>query len=182
MIIHDLNIVCITLRPGKADPPLIIDTNTVLSPPITLQCLEPISRWDPQITERKGALENQQLPSSNSFYGTEPQDVLVEEQPFRFFRAKGTDHREAVYSASRHRSSDTNCAVRQLHGPTARRLWENGAQDAQKSLSRKAAGEWKPEAYPQGCVEDFDELRKKLTDIFSSRLGTGFEPENSQNN
>jgi hypothetical protein len=31
----------------------------------------------------------------------------------------------------------------------------------------KAAGESKPEAYPQGYVEDFDEPRTTLTDFFS---------------
>jgi len=34
----------------------------------------------------------------------------------------------------------------------------------------KAAGESKPEAYPQGYVEDFDELRTKLADFFSALL------------
>ena len=33
----------------------------------------------------------------------------------------------------------------------------------------KAAGESKPEAYPQGYVEDLDELRTKLEAIFNSR-------------
>jgi hypothetical protein len=36
--------------------------------------------------------------------------------------------------------------------------------------SSKAAGESKPEAYPQGYVEDFDELRTKLADFFSILL------------
>ena len=31
----------------------------------------------------------------------------------------------------------------------------------------KAAGESKPEAYPQGYVEDFDEPRTMLTEFFS---------------
>jgi hypothetical protein len=39
-----------------------------------------------------------------------------------------------------------------------------------KSSPGKAAGESKPEAYPQGYVEDFDELRTKLADFFSSLL------------
>jgi hypothetical protein len=39
-----------------------------------------------------------------------------------------------------------------------------------KSSSSKAAGESKPEAYPQGYVEDFDEPRTKLADFFSIRL------------
>jgi len=38
----------------------------------------------------------------------------------------------------------------------------------------KAAGELKPEAYPQWCVEDFDEPRTKLAGFFSILLGFGF--------
>jgi len=37
-------------------------------------------------------------------------------------------------------------------------------------LSSKAAGESKPEAYPRGYVEDFDEPRTKLADFFSILL------------
>ena len=40
-----------------------------------------------------------------------------------------------------------------------------------KRPSSKAAGESKPEAYPLGYVEDFDELRTKLADFFSILLG-----------
>ena len=39
-----------------------------------------------------------------------------------------------------------------------------------KSLSSKAAGESKPEAYPLGYVEDFDEPRTPLADFFSILL------------
>jgi hypothetical protein len=39
-----------------------------------------------------------------------------------------------------------------------------------KKPSSKAAGESKPEAYPLGYVEDFDEPRTKLEGFFSSRL------------
>jgi hypothetical protein len=39
-----------------------------------------------------------------------------------------------------------------------------------KSLSSKAAGESKPEAYPLGYVEDFDESRTPLADFFSILL------------
>ena len=38
-----------------------------------------------------------------------------------------------------------------------------------KKADSKAAGESKPEAYPQGYVEDFDELRTKLPAFFSIR-------------
>ena len=39
-----------------------------------------------------------------------------------------------------------------------------------KSSSSEAAGESKPEAYPQGYVEDFDETRTKLADFINSLL------------
>jgi hypothetical protein len=46
-----------------------------------------------------------------------------------------------------------------------------------KTSYNKAAGELKPEAYPQGYVEDFDEPRTQLDDVFIIRgvrlLGLG---------
>ena len=42
--------------------------------------------------------------------------------------------------------------------------------ECSKSSSNEAAGESKPEAYPQGYVEDFDESRTKLADFFSILL------------
>jgi hypothetical protein len=38
-----------------------------------------------------------------------------------------------------------------------------------KQSSSEAAGESKPEAYPLGYVEDFDELRTKLEAVFNIR-------------
>ena len=42
-----------------------------------------------------------------------------------------------------------------------------------KQFVGKAGGESKPEAYPRGYVEDFDEPRTKLADCFSILLGCG---------
>jgi hypothetical protein len=48
-----------------------------------------------------------------------------------------------------------------------------------KRLSSKAAGKSKPEAYPLGYVEDFDEPRTKLAAFFSILLkGRRREPLN----
>jgi hypothetical protein len=44
---------------------------------------------------------------------------------------------------------------------------ENVPAGCSKRPFSKAAGESKPEAYPQGYVEDFDEPRTKLADFFS---------------
>ena len=47
---------------------------------------------------------------------------------------------------------------------------ENSLAGCSKRLPSKAAGESKPEAYPLGYVEDFDEPRTKLADFFSILL------------
>jgi hypothetical protein len=44
------------------------------------------------------------------------------------------------------------------------------AAGCSKRPSSKAAGESKPEAYPQGYVEDFDESRTPLAGFFSILL------------
>jgi hypothetical protein len=49
-----------------------------------------------------------------------------------------------------------------------------------KKLASKAADESKPEAYPQGYVEDFDEPRTKLAGFFSILLGVDWFRGNSQ--
>jgi hypothetical protein len=49
------------------------------------------------------------------------------------------------------------------HGPVS-------VAGCSKGPFSEAAGESKPEAHPQGYVEDFDEPRTKLADFFSIRL------------
>jgi hypothetical protein len=49
MIVHYLNFNRVAFNPAEADPPLVADPNTVLSSPITGQCLQPISGNHSQI-------------------------------------------------------------------------------------------------------------------------------------
>jgi hypothetical protein len=51
-----------------------------------------------------------------------------------------------------------------------RREWQSRML---KQFVSKAAGDSKPEAYPRGYVEDFDEPRTKVADCFSILLGCG---------
>jgi len=63
MIIHDLDIFCARLLPTKADAPLIVDSNTVLSGPIAFECFETIPWWYSQIFQPARDLKLSQLPS-----------------------------------------------------------------------------------------------------------------------
>jgi len=46
MIINDFDIFCESIRPTKADAPLIIDANTVLTGTIAFERLKVIAGWN----------------------------------------------------------------------------------------------------------------------------------------
>ena len=49
MIINDFDVFCESIRPTKADSPLIIDANTALTETIALERLKVIAGWNSQI-------------------------------------------------------------------------------------------------------------------------------------
>src|SRR6267143_2997158 len=62
--------------------------------------------------------------------------------------------------------------TRELRGSTRVAQQQDTPAGCSKRPSSKAAGELKPEAYPLGYVEDFDEPRTTLADFFSILLET----------
>jgi hypothetical protein len=52
MVIDELYILRTFDRPDKANSPLIVHPDRVLSLPISLESLQPISRWSPEIAQR----------------------------------------------------------------------------------------------------------------------------------
>jgi hypothetical protein len=62
VVIHNLHIECITIKPKKTEPPLIVDANAVLTLSTTSQRLEMISGWRPQKAKRWGSVNHCQFP------------------------------------------------------------------------------------------------------------------------
>ena len=58
--------------------------------------------------------------------------------------------------------------------PPALSLPRQTLRPGTRLIPSKAADESKPEAYPRGYVEDFDESRRKLADVFSILLPSLF--------
>lgn len=57
MIINDLHVVGVLTDPFKANPPLIVDSDAVLSLPITAQLFKSIGKWNQQIIEFFGGVQ-----------------------------------------------------------------------------------------------------------------------------
>jgi hypothetical protein len=61
VVIDDFHIFRTCIRPTKADTPLIVDTNAVLTGTITLECFKVIAGGHPQIIKSTGDLELSEL-------------------------------------------------------------------------------------------------------------------------
>ena len=70
MIVHDLDLVGVTIVPDEAHAPLIIDPDTVLPPSVAPERLETIAGRCPQIVQRPRVVQLQELPIAD------PQHVL----------------------------------------------------------------------------------------------------------
>ena len=49
VIVNDLDFMGVAILPGKTDPPLVIDTNTVLAASPALELLQSIPWWHAQV-------------------------------------------------------------------------------------------------------------------------------------
>jgi hypothetical protein len=58
VVVHNLDVVCISVPPVEADPPLIVDANAVPARPIPLQKLQSMRWWHAQIIEFDGRLDS----------------------------------------------------------------------------------------------------------------------------
>jgi len=79
VIVHDLHIVRITIFPDEAYPILIVDSNAMLPPAVPFQNFQPVSGRHPQVLQRPGAMEIQELPASAPLESSEPRHVPVGE-------------------------------------------------------------------------------------------------------
>jgi hypothetical protein len=93
MVGNDLDLVRIAVLPAKADPPLIVETNTVLPDPIALELLEPVARRDTKVLEGLGGVHGSQFPQHDaSEIGWISADRLPVEEARSIPVAEALDH------------------------------------------------------------------------------------------
>ena len=90
MVVHYLDIVCVSIAPEKADPPAVVDTNTVLAVAVALKCFQPVAPNCTQIRQASGGVQPSQhlarlildtakLPAGKSFVNRP--SLLTPERP-----------------------------------------------------------------------------------------------------
>jgi hypothetical protein len=81
VIIDDLNVVGFPFDPTEAHPPLVIDPEAMLSPPVTRQCLEAIPRRGLEIAQGARPVKVVQLPARHPLDRRKRIDVLRVRSP-----------------------------------------------------------------------------------------------------
>ena len=93
MIINDLDVGSVTILPGETDPPLVIDTDAVLTAPAALELLQPVTGWDTQVFERFCRVQGDQLSQHDvKQVGWKPPHWLTVKQTLSVTIAEVLDH------------------------------------------------------------------------------------------
>jgi hypothetical protein len=96
VIIDDLNVVGIPFDPTEAQPPLVIDSDAMLSPPVTRQCLEAIPRRGLEIAQGARPVKVVQLPARHALDRRKVTDRAVLEESPGVLGCEGSDHGKSI--------------------------------------------------------------------------------------
>ena len=93
VVIHDFNVVGISRAPAETDPPLLVDSDTVLPISFTPELLESVAGRDPKIFEDRGSDEHPEF-SKGGPLNARPKflDGFAPEQGFSVPVSETLDH------------------------------------------------------------------------------------------
>jgi len=96
VIINNLYSGCVTRFPNKANAPLIVDSDAVLPSPITLQQLQPISRWHPQKIQSYRSIKLRQLTKRNRLNVNETGNASLVKNRLGIGTGKTQNHAQTI--------------------------------------------------------------------------------------
>jgi hypothetical protein len=77
VVVDDLDVIRVPVLPPKADPPLIVDANTVLARSVAFELFESVAGRNTQVLELLGGVDEADLTEHEPVQvGREPSDAL----------------------------------------------------------------------------------------------------------
>src|SRR5215467_13051727 len=92
VVIGDLNFVSVTLAPRKANTPLIVDADAILTVAIAFQSLQPVSRQGGKSSQIRRCVQHVQLAKRLPFDGLEPPHWFSAKEALGIGATEGADH------------------------------------------------------------------------------------------
>ena len=99
VIIHDFDIVSVSIPPCETNPELFVDPDAVLSAAVSLQSFQP-EPWKPQVVKRSGRVEQFQPDARRLFNRLKSPRKLPVQQLQDIPVAAGTDHMDIILRLS----------------------------------------------------------------------------------
>src|SRR5262249_14166634 len=94
VVVHNLDFVGVSLAPHKANAPLVIDANAVLSLTVAFQFLQSIPWQGRKCSQVRRSVEYVQLPKRLPLNRLEPAHRLTAEEALGMGTAEGPDHHQ----------------------------------------------------------------------------------------
>jgi hypothetical protein len=99
VVVHDLDVQGVSLLPTKADPPLLVHSDAVLTATLSREALQSIPGGRAQILQRLCGVDHEELAQGVARYGvSEPTCALPPEHFLRVLVAEGANHVEMITS------------------------------------------------------------------------------------
>jgi hypothetical protein len=93
VVINDLDVGSVTILPGETDPPLVIDSNTVLAASPPFELFQAVTRWHTQVFEGFRRIQNNQLSQHDmEQVGWKPPHCLAVKQTLGVAVSEAFDH------------------------------------------------------------------------------------------
>jgi len=92
MVVNNFNIFRSRRRPSKADAPLVVDADGVLTLPAAFEGFQPIPGRDAQVVEATGDLQLSQLSTRHAANAVESSDVITASQGLRIGASERSNH------------------------------------------------------------------------------------------
>src|SRR6185312_2666601 len=92
VVIDDFGFERVTVAPDKTNPELIVDSDVVLAGPAAAPRFEPVTRWNPQIVQSRGAVQDGEVAHGHAFDCVPMAYASTFEQCAGLGIAKRTDH------------------------------------------------------------------------------------------
>ena len=99
MVIDNFDVVSVSVQPFKADPELVVDSDTVLAFPVTLECFQP-EAGQFEIPERRSRVQKLKADPGRLFDALKlPAESPIQQQ-LHILLAAGTDHTTTILRRS----------------------------------------------------------------------------------
>jgi len=100
VIVHDFDIKRVAVNPPKANPPLVVHADAVLTGTVTFQRLKAITGQRPKVIKPRRGCEKLKLTPRRPFEIFESSNNLIAGQPLGVAATESSNHCNSVYRFS----------------------------------------------------------------------------------